>query len=78
MGFRASALLSLAWEEVHFDRQTLTVRVAHANHGESRSVPMNNILTETLRAIRINGLCLMGPRHMNMPLRFMHVSSDHK
>lgn len=33
----------------------ITVRAAYAQNGESRSLSTNNILTETLRAIRING-----------------------
>lgn len=29
------------------------MRAAYAKNGESRSVPMNNVLTETIRAVRI-------------------------
>jgi integrase len=54
-GFRASELQSLTWDDVNFPRQMITVRAAYAKNGESRSVPMNNILTEALRAIRIIG-----------------------
>jgi site-specific recombinase XerD len=32
----------------------ITVRAAYAKNGESRSVPMNKVLTETLQVIRIN------------------------
>ena len=34
----------------------ITVRTAYAKNGESRSVPMNNVLTETLRAVRMTAL----------------------
>jgi len=53
-GFRASELLSLTWAEVDFSREVITVRAAYAKNGEARSVPMNAVLTETLKAIRIN------------------------
>jgi integrase len=55
-GFRASELLSLTWEDLSSHRQMITVRAAYAKNGERRSVPMNNILTETLKAIRMDGL----------------------
>jgi integrase len=53
-GFRASALLLLTWEDVDFQRLVLTVRAAYAKNGESRSVPMNEVLTATLQAVRMN------------------------
>jgi integrase len=53
-GFRASELLSLTWSDIDFRRRIITVRAAYAKSGESRSVPMNKVLTETLKAIRIN------------------------
>jgi integrase len=53
-GFRASELLSLTWDDVDFHRGEITVRAAYAKNGESRSVPMNKALTETLKAIRID------------------------
>ena len=34
----------------------MTVRAAYAKNGESRSVPMNKVLTETLRAVRMTAL----------------------
>jgi integrase len=55
-GFRTSELLSLTWADVDFDRHTLTVRAAYAKNGESRSVSMNKVLTEALRAVRMTGL----------------------
>ena len=53
-GFRASELLSLTWEDVDFKRRVITVRAAYAKNGESRSVPMNRVLTETLRMVRMD------------------------
>jgi integrase len=52
-GFRSSELLSLTWADVDFSSRIVTVRAAYAKNGESRSVPMNKVLTETLKAIRI-------------------------
>ena len=52
-GFRASELLS-TWGDVDFQRGIITVRAVYAKNGESRSVPMNKVLTATLKAIRIN------------------------
>ena len=34
----------------------VAVRAAYAKSGESRSVPMNKVLTEALRAVRMTGL----------------------
>src|SRR5215471_3954277 len=51
-GFRASELLSLTWDEVDLRRHAVTVRAAYAKNGESRTVPMNKVLTEVLRAVR--------------------------
>jgi integrase len=53
-GFRKSELLCLTWADVDFVRQTLTVRAAYTKNGETRSVPMTAVLTDTLKAIRIN------------------------
>jgi integrase len=55
-GFRASELLSLTWDEVDFRRHVVTVRAAYAKNGESRSVPMNKVLTEILRDVRMVAL----------------------
>jgi len=55
-GFRAGELLSLTWSDVSFGRQVITVRAAYAKNGDSRSVPMNKVLTETLQAVRMTGL----------------------
>ena len=53
-GFRASELLSLTWEDVDFRRRVMTVRAAYAKNGESRSVPMNEVLTATLQTVRMS------------------------
>ena len=53
-GFRVSELLSLTWSDVDFERRRVQVRAAYAKNGESRSIPMNEVLTGTLEAIRIS------------------------
>jgi integrase len=52
-GFRASELRSLIWQDVDFRRQTVTVRAGYAKNGEARSVPMNQVLTATLKAVNL-------------------------
>jgi integrase len=46
--------VGLTWADVDFRRQTIAVRTAYAKNGEARSVPMTVVLTETLKASRIN------------------------
>jgi len=53
-GFRKSELLSLSWDDVDFRRRVVTVRAAYATNGKAPSVPMNDVLTVTLKTIRIN------------------------
>lgn len=53
-GFRKSELLSLTWGNVDFRHTLITVEAAYAKNGEARSVPMTMILTDTLKASRIN------------------------
>jgi integrase len=53
-GFRASELRSLTWEDVDFRRRTITVRAGYAKNGESRTVPMNEVLTTTLKAVKLD------------------------
>lgn len=53
-GFRKSELLSLRWKHVDFQHRLLTVEAAYAKNGETRSIPMTVLLTETLQAIRIH------------------------
>jgi len=57
-------LLSLTWEDVDFRRQTVTVQAAYAKNGESRSVPMNTVLTTTLKVVRM-GTAATGPVFCN-------------
>jgi integrase len=52
-GFRKSESLSLTWEDVDFKRHNITVQAAYAKNGESRSIPMNDVLTSTLEEVRI-------------------------
>jgi len=63
-GFRASELLSLTWEDVDFGRRSITVRAAYAKNGESRSVPMNDVLQSTLEEVRIRH-SVSGPVFLN-------------
>jgi integrase len=59
-GFRASELLSLTWEDINFRRRVITVRAAYVKNGGSRSVPMNEVLTATLQAVRMS-VSVAGP-----------------
>ena len=52
-GLRRSELLALTWDDVDFEQGLITVRAAYAKNGESRSVPMNAMLTRTLEAVTI-------------------------
>jgi integrase len=49
-------LLSLSREDVDFHRRTITVHATYAKNGESRRVPMNDVLTTTLKVVRMNTL----------------------
>jgi integrase len=53
-GFRASELRSLTWNDIDFRRRTVTVRAGYAKNGESRTVPMNEVLTTTLKAVKLD------------------------
>src|SRR5262249_46188460 len=53
-GFLKSELLSLTWEEVDFRRRVIIVQAAYTQNGEACRVPMNDVLTATLKAIRMN------------------------
>jgi len=55
-GFRPSELFSLTWKDVDLQRWSITVRAAYAKNGESRSVPMHDILTTTLEEVRISSM----------------------
>ena len=50
----ASELLSPTRNNVDFRHSLIHVEAAYAKNGEARSVPMTAVLTETLKAIRIN------------------------
>ena len=53
-GFRASELLSLSWADVDFRRRVIRVRAAYVKNGESRSIPMNDVLTAALKAVKMD------------------------
>ena len=52
-GFRASELRSLTWDDVDFRQRMITVRAGYAKNGEARSVPMNQLLTATLKSVKL-------------------------
>ena len=52
-GFRASELCSLTWKGVNSRRRTITVRAAYVKNGESWTVQMNEVLTATLKAVKL-------------------------
>jgi integrase len=54
-GFRTSELRSLTWQDVDFRRGVVTVQAGYAKNGEARSVPMNQVLTTTLKAVKLQG-----------------------
>jgi integrase len=54
-GFRKSELLSLTGGDVDFQHRLIKVTAVYAKNGEARSMPMTEVLTETLNAIRITG-----------------------
>ena len=41
------------WEDVDFQRSVIMLPAAYTKNGESRSVPMNKVLTKMLQAVRI-------------------------
>jgi integrase len=55
-GFRMLELLSIIWDDVDFRRGIITVWAASAKNGESRSVPMNDVVTGVLGALRLHSL----------------------
>jgi integrase len=52
-GLRASELRSLTWNNIDFRRRMVTVRAGYVKNGESRTVPMNEVLTTTLKAVKL-------------------------
>ena len=53
-GFRKSELLSLRWENVDFRPRLIRVAAGYAKNTEVRSVPMNEVLTQTLQDSTLN------------------------
>ncbi len=52
-GFWKSELLSLTWDDIDFERSTVSVKAGYAKNGESRSIPMNELLKQTLQEVKI-------------------------
>jgi integrase len=52
-GLRASELRSLTSGDVGVHRRMITVRGGYAKNGEARRVPMNQLLTETLKSVKL-------------------------
>lgn len=78
-GFRASELLSLTWEDIDFRKGMITVKAAYAKNGESRSVPMNDVLTATLQKTRMNRIVtgLVFCNRNGMPYRSFRTAFEH-
>jgi integrase len=53
-GFRKSELLSLTWGNVDFRNRLIRVEAGYAKNQEARGVPMNEMLTQTLQASKLN------------------------
>ncbi len=53
-GLRTSELKSLTWRLVDFRNRSLTVESAYSKNGETRSIPLNAVLTEELKRLRID------------------------
>ena len=54
--FRTSKLLSLTQADVDFRLRVITVHAGYVKNGESRSVPMNEVLLSTLKPSRMIAL----------------------
>jgi integrase len=77
--FRASEPRLPLWEDVDLRRRAMTVQVAYTKNGERRNVPMNEVLTATLQAVRMStsadGLVLrfrMGKPYRSCRTAFTH------
>jgi integrase len=46
-------LCSLTWHDIDFRRRTVTIRAGYAKNGESRTVPMDEVLTTILKAAKL-------------------------
>ena len=53
-GIRKEKILSLTWDKVDFENRV--IKVEHTKNNESRSIPMNNTLKDTLMDIRLRRL----------------------
>ena len=53
-GLRKRELLDLTWNQVHFRNRYLLI--TNTKNGDDRKIPMNKVLTETLRQLRKGGL----------------------
>ena len=49
-GIRKSALLSLRWEDIDLERETLTLRASTAKSKKQSILPINRVVVETLKA----------------------------
>jgi len=49
-----SEALTLTWDNVDFRRRQLTVLAAYAKNGETRTIPLNSVLTEALERLAVN------------------------
>jgi integrase len=58
--FRTSEMLSLTWGDVAFGRRVITVRAVWVKNSKSHSMPMNEVLTTTLQAVRMS-IAAAGP-----------------
>src|SRR4030095_4645910 len=71
-------LLSLSWEDVDFHRRTIIVHAMYTKNGESRRVPMNDVLTTTLKVVRMNTLAdsLAFCSYKGIPYRSLRSASS--
>lgn len=82
-GLRRGELFSLRWADADIDRNMITIRAATAKSGQTRHVPMNSIVADTLRAWRdqTDGRGLVfkakdGGRFDNVNTSWAHVLRD--
>ena len=75
-GFRKSELLSLTWEDIDFERRLVTVKAGYAKNGESRSVPMNDMLHTTLEEVKIASPEVVFPSRNGTPYRSFRRTFD--
>ncbi len=53
-GCRLGELLTLRWEDVDFRNGLLTPQAAYAKTGETRRIPMNPVLTQALKELKVS------------------------